>query len=303
MIIGGKGEAAPGLFVLGVAGTPSYLLDAPRPVLFDAGFACLGPAYVRDAKAILGDRQPALLCLTHVHFDHCGAAAHLKQAFPGLQIAASAQAKGILERPNALALMARLNQGAAQAVRSWDESLASQVEFAPFGLDLVLEDGQEIDLGGGLTLKVLATPGHTRDFLSYHIPQRGILVCSEAGGCDDGTGYVMTEFIADYEAYMAGLQRLTGLDARVICQGHRLVYTDDDAPRFLERSFQAAREWVAWVEGLLKEHAGDQAQVTRLVKAHEYDPRPQPKQPEPAYLLNLEARVRHLAGRLGLAPA
>ena len=44
--------------------------------------------------------------------------------------------------------------------------------------------------------------------------------------------------------------------------------------------------------------AGISAGRSQPVKAQEYDPRPHPKQPEPAYLINLEARVKHLAGRI-----
>jgi glyoxylase-like metal-dependent hydrolase (beta-lactamase superfamily II) len=293
------GQVEPGFFVLGSAATPSYLLAAPRPVLFDAGFACLGHVYAGEARQFLNGTEPDLLCLTHVHFDHCGSAAYLKKAFPGLKIAASARAGEILSRPNALDLIGRLNQQAVKAVRAWSPELVGDAEFAPFALDLALEDGQEIDLGGGLTLQVLATPGHTSDFLSYHIPERGILVASEAVGCADMTDYVVTEFLVDYEAYMASMERLRALKPRILCQGHRLVYTGDDVERFLERSFNSARAWVAWVEGLLRDHGGEVEPVVALVKAGEYDPRPQPKQPEPAYLLNLRARVRHLAARLG----
>jgi 2-aminobenzoylacetyl-CoA thioesterase len=301
MLFSSTGEVETGFFVLGSAATPSYLLAAPRPVLFDAGFSCLGPAYARDAQRALNGTPPGLLCLTHMHFDHCGAAAYLKQAFPGLSIAASHKAGEILSRPNALALIGRLNQGVVELVRTWTPDLPSDEEFAPFGLDLELADGQELDLGGGLTLQVLATPGHTWDFLSYYVPERGILVASEAAGCADGTDYVVTEFLVDYEVYMASLRRLRALKPRVLCQGHRLVYTDQDVDRFFSRSLEAAETWVGWVEGLLRENGGEVERVAVLVKAGEYDHRPNPKQPEPAYLLNLRARVRHLALRLGYA--
>ena len=49
---------------------------------------------------------------------------------------------------------------------------------------------------------------------------------------------------------------------------------------------------------LLTREKGDVGRVVELVKADEYDSRPEPKQPEPAYRINLEARVKHLAGRM-----
>lgn len=297
MIVDRAGQVVPGFHVLGAAEAPVYLLEAPRPVLFDAGFACLGPRYADHARQVLGATLPSWLCLTHVHFDHCGAAAHLLRAFPGLTAAASAQAAQILARPGALELMARLNRQSAQLVETWRPGLASAVEFEPFPVGLRLEDGQELDLGGGLTLKVLATPGHTRDFLSYYAPQPGILVCSEASGCAAAGGHIISEFLVDYQAYLANFERFLALEARVLCQGHRLVYLGQDEVRaFLKRSRQATREFRAWVEQLLDQEHGQVEAVVARVKAQEYDPRPHPKQPEPAYLLNLRARVAHLAG-------
>lgn len=296
MILQNTGEVAPGLCVLGSAGVPSYLLDAPRPVLIDAGLACLGGRYVAEARARLAGRAPGRLLLTHVHFDHCGAAAAIKRAFPGLTIAAAAKAAEIVARPNALALMARLNDQARAGVAAWDPELAGPERFEPFGVDEVLADGMRLDLGGGQELEVLYSPGHTWDFLSFWAPERGILVAGEAAGCADATGYVMTEFLVSFDAYLRSLERLMALPAKVLCQGHRVVYTGEDVPRYLERSRQAALDYRAWVERLLDEEDGDEEQVAARVKAGEYDRKPQPKQAEPAYLLNLRARVAHLAG-------
>jgi hypothetical protein len=53
------------------------------------------------------------------------------------------------------------------------------------------------------------------------------------------------------------------------------------------------------VDGLLDQEHGEVDRVVARVKAQEYDPQPQPKQPEPAYLLNLRARVSHLASLRG----
>lgn len=297
MIVERTGEVVPGFHVLGAAEAPVYLLEAPRPVLFDAGFACLGHLYAGHARQVLGQKTPAWLCLTHVHFDHCGAAAHLLEAFPGLTAAASARAAHILSRPGALDLMARLNRQAAQVVEAWRPGLTSPVEFAPFPVDRTLEEGQELDLGGGLGLKVLATPGHTWDFLSYYEPRQGILVCSEASGCAASGDHVISEFLVDFQAYLDNLERFLELEPRVLCQGHRLVYVGQgEVRRFLERSRRAAGEFRAWVDDLLDQEHGQVEAVVARVKAQEYDPRPHPKQPEPAYLLNLGARVSHLAG-------
>ncbi len=308
MIFRDSGKVANGFYALGHSATPSYLLDCAHPILFDAGFSCLGPAYASEAKGILGNRTPAMLLLTHVHFDHCGAASYLKDAFEGLAIGASRRASEIVLRPGAQKLIAQLNRNAAEVIRSWNGQLHPDIRldepFRPFEVDRVLKDGDRIPLGDDLTVQVLATPGHTWDFLSYYIPERKILIASEAVGCMDMAGYIVTEFLVDYRVYMESLRRLASLDVEILCQGHRLVFLGDDVPAYFAESIRSAKEFKEWVDGLLDEEQGDVRKVMIRVKATEYDPRPFPKQPEAAYLLNLEARVRHLAEkRLGAADA
>jgi glyoxylase-like metal-dependent hydrolase (beta-lactamase superfamily II) len=290
--------------VLGAAQVPSYLLTGDRPVMIDAGFGFLGPAYQRDADQVLDGKPPAMLLLTHAHFDHCGAASWLKRAYPGLTIAASARAAQIVQRPNALALMAHLSAEAEKAARAWGQNPPADAGFAPFTVEMILEDGQKIDLGQGRSLSVLATPGHTWDFLSYHLPAEGILVASEAVGCADSAGQVVTEFLVDYDAYLESLRRLAALKPRVLAQGHRVVYTDADADDYLARALAAAPAFKALVERLLDEQHGDVDKVVGIIKAQEYNPTPAPKQPEPAYLINLTTRVSRLAAALAeKAPA
>jgi glyoxylase-like metal-dependent hydrolase (beta-lactamase superfamily II) len=291
------GEIAPGLHALGVMAIPAYLLGGKEPVIFDAGISALGPAYIKHAKQILGARHTKRLFLSHAHFDHCGASAQFAKAFPGLKICASERAADIVSRPNAQKLIAKLNQHATELARVLDPAMAKEVAFEPFSVDEVLADGVELELEGSEKIQVLASPGHTWDMLSFYLPKRRILIASEAVGCPTQDGRIITEFLVDYDAYLSSLQRLAQLPVDVLCMAHYSAFTGADAENYFKRALNAAREFKQWVEGLLVEE-GDVSRVVQLVKENEWDPRPQPKQPEPAYLLNLQARVQHLADRL-----
>ncbi|MBW2260726.1 MAG: MBL fold metallo-hydrolase [Deltaproteobacteria bacterium] len=295
MIFDQAGEVAPGFHVLGAREVPSYLLDGERPVVFDAGFTCLGPLYERDLRTILQGRSPHMILLTHVHFDHCGSVSRLKRAFPGVRVAASRRAAEILASDRAVSLIRLLNEQAAVLARSMGARDLDEDPFEPFEVDTVLEDGSIVDLGSGRSLSVIATPGHTRDFLSYHEPRSGLLVASEAAGCADSTGYIFSEFLVDYAAYVDSIERLASLGPELLCQGHFFVYSSADARAFLGRSLEAARQFRAWLEELLEAESGDLEAVAARIKAVEYDPKPGPKQPEMAYMLNLRARVAHIA--------
>ncbi|HSH69348.1 MAG TPA: MBL fold metallo-hydrolase [Deferrisomatales bacterium] len=265
--------------------------------MFDAGLSCLGERYVEHARRVLGERPPEILFLTHAHFDHCGAASLLRDAFPGLCIAASEQTSEIVQRPGALERIRKLNEEARLPGLGSEANPPSSPGFCPFQVDTILADGDEIALGDGGVVRALATPGHTRDFLSYYLPGPKVLVASEAVGCANVSGDITVEFVANYDAYLDSMHRLFDLDIEVLCQGHLYVYVGQDARHHLGRSIRATERYRTWVEGLLDEEHGDVERVVARVKTAQWDPAIEPKQPASAYLLNTQARVRHLAAR------
>ena len=247
----------------------------------------------------MGRRQPETLFLTHVHWDHCGGAAYLERAFPGLSLAASARAAAIMKRPNAVALMKDLSaklSKKALSVGGVDTSLLTDDPFLPFDINTVVQDGQTVTLGSDLTVQVLATPGHTSDHLSYYIPERRILVATEACGCQDRTGYVVSEFLVDYDAYMASLRRLAALPVEILCQGHHLVFVGEETVKdYFARSIRESERFRERAYAFLEAEEGDVEKVMARVKSEYYDSNPYLKQLEEAYLLNLRTRVTHLA--------
>lgn len=300
MIFRTTGHAGNGLWVTGFPWSPAYLVDGTVPLLFEAGFFCMGPVYERDVRRIVGSRAIPYLFLTHVHYDHCGAAAYMKRAFPGMKICASARAREIMMRPNAVDLMKSLSRYVVplvSAAEGVDETLLNRQPFEPFEVDKVLSDGDEIEAGDDLHIRVIATPGHTRDLISFYIVERKVLVATESVGIMAQTGDIMSEFLVDYDAYLLSLRKLASLDIEVLCQGHHFVFTGTDVRQFLERSLKATEVFRNHVENLLAVPGRSVDDVVQMIKSEEYDPNPGPKQPEKAYLLNLRTRIQHLADR------
>jgi glyoxylase-like metal-dependent hydrolase (beta-lactamase superfamily II) len=143
---------------------------------------------------------------------------------------------------------------------------------------------------------VLGTPGHTRDLLSYYIPQKRILIAAEASGSLDSIGNVIPQFLYDYDAYLSSLKRLADLPVEILCQGHRIVFVGGDEIRaFFTRSISESIKFKERVHELLETEAGSIDRVVRRIKAEQYDINQGIKQPEGPYLLNLRAQVTRLA--------
>jgi glyoxylase-like metal-dependent hydrolase (beta-lactamase superfamily II) len=303
MIFGDTGQVVKDLYVLGLALTPSYLMNGFRPVLFEAGFCCLGRLYVEDIRKVLGDRPPETLFLTHVHYDHCGAAAYFKKVFPGIKVAASSRSAEIIKRPNARKLMKDLSANIiphVAAINGINPNKLLYESFEPFEIDVLLEDGQVIQLTDDVSVEVISTAGHTRDQLSYYIPERKILFATESVGDLDRIGQIIPEFLVDFELYLTNIKRLALLDVEILCLGHQFVVLNSDVKEFFPRSVKETELFKSRVEKLLIEENGDINRVVTLIKTIEYDINPGPKQLEQAYLINLTTRVTHLAKKLGI---
>ncbi len=298
MIIKNAGKIIDGLYMVGPPAMPVYLLDGEKPAIFDAGLAFLGNIYADGIRQILGRRNLHYCFLTHSHFDHCGSVAVLKKSFPALKVVASEKTKNVLGRPNALALIRKLTQAAEPLAISIGIELAEFERFEPFEVDVTLKDGEFIELSRDLTVQVLETPGHTRDCLSYFIPQKKVLLCSEAAGIPDATGYIVSEALVDYDQYYESMSRLSEVEYEVLCLGHRQALNGQDANNYFQKSMTHCRDFLNLVEKSLIEEGGDVPKVVARIKTIEYDPIQEPKQIEPAYLLNLEAKVKAIKKRL-----
>lgn len=293
MHIDWTGKITDEFYVLGHASVPVYLLDGPFPALFDAGFTGLAQVYEKGIREVLGTRSPSYLFLTHAHWDHIGSAAYFKAAWPQLQIVGSQGARDIVVQPKAVRRIRALNEEAIGALRSWGVPQVYEKKFEPPIFDQVMNPGQTIELGPGLSVNAIPTPGHTWDFLSYWVPEKKILVAAEAAGCDD-----VSEFLVDYDAYRTSLEAISQLDVQVLCTGHHMVLTGADAGKHLLNSLDQAVDYVAMVECFLLEEDRNVDRVVQRVKVQEWDPKPLPKQPERAYVINTKARVQTLLKRM-----
>jgi glyoxylase-like metal-dependent hydrolase (beta-lactamase superfamily II) len=255
------------------------------PALFDAGFTGLANAYVQAIKSVLGERRPAYLFITHAHWDHIGSAGIFKRIWPEMKIVASKESRKILLKPSVIERVISLNKEALKALEEWGMLPYSEVVFESFEIDEILNPDESYGLDEDLTVQGFPSPGHTRDFVTYWIPKRRILIASEAVGCDN-----TPEFLVDYDIYIRDIQRFMAMNPRVLCTGHQLVLTGEDVQVYLKRAWEIAENYRKRVERFL-EDGKDVEEIVEAIKQWEWDPKPFPKQPLETYLMNTRQRV------------
>jgi glyoxylase-like metal-dependent hydrolase (beta-lactamase superfamily II) len=293
MILEKTGKICDGLYTIGHYSIPVFLLASPAPVLFDAGVAAMGPHYLRNIETHLGTADALrYLLLTHSHYDHCGSAPFFKDRIPGLRIGAEAHAAKILQRPGAVKLIRALNDNFVEIFRS--SIGVEKIPFEPVAVDLLLKDGDEVDCGGGWTVRVIETPGHTRDSLSYYIPRIKALIAGEAGGVFHN-GTVQPEFSSSYSDYLTSLEKLAALDVDILALAHNHVLTGDDPGRFLKNSLETTVSFKKRIEACLDRFSGDRGKVVESILGEDYDDTIVMQQDKKSFTLNLEAKVRVIA--------
>lgn len=296
MIKSAQGHIHERIAVLCDTGYPVYLVRGDqKTLLVDAGISLLGPCYLASLTGLMGaDFHADYLFLTHSHYDHVGAAQYLKEHIAGMQVGAHPLLTDLMSKPSVLQLMNRLTANHATQFTSAGET--DNLAVRPFSLDLALKEGDEFDLGG-LTCRVYETPGHTRDSLSFYLPEIGALFPGEACGLPEGESKdsVLVSFLSSYDAYLRSLERMRALNPGIICLAHAWVLEGEDARNFLDRSVAATSARRTLIEHYLDRAGGDIHLAVQEMAHAEYDIEGGIRQERTAYLTNLAAQVRHVA--------
>ena len=144
-----------------------YLIVGQSVCLIDCGVSGSEKVILDYLEEIgRGPGDISHIVLTHSHPDHIGAAAALQEI-------TSAKVAG------------------PEAERSWIEDVREQALARPvpgfsalvggsIHLDLPLSDGSAVDLGSGLCLRALSTPGHSHGSLSYLLKGQGVIFTGDA---------------------------------------------------------------------------------------------------------------------------
>ena len=291
-----KGRVHERIAAIGTASCPVYVVQGrEKSLLVDAGVSLLGPRYLASVQDLLGDAgRLDYLVLTHSHYDHIGSAGYFKRHLPGLKIGAHERVAGLVRKASVLEAINGLSN-MHDELRKYNTA-GENLAVRPFEIDLVLKQGDEIDLGG-LTCQVYETPGHTRDSLSFWIPEIKALFPGEACGVlrTGRERKLHVAFLASFDDYVSSLRLLSALQPEIICLPHNWVLTGDDASAFLELSLAETFRYRTMVESYLTATNGDLDKTVLELARIEFDPHEAALPPVAAYMTNLAAQVKHIA--------
>src|SRR3954468_5543651 len=231
--------------------TAGYLIEGPAPVLIETGSQSSVPALLAALDGIGGSADElAGVAVTHIHLDHPGGGGDVARALPRATVYVHEKGARHLADPS------RLVESAAMVYGDLLDTLYGRLDPTPADRIHVLEDGEEIVVGGGRSLTAVDSPGHAKHHVALHDSDSGLLFAGDAIGVrlpDAGVLRPATpppDF--DLDQALTSLGRFAARRPTGIALAHYGLVPDPST--ILEEASDTLRQWAdvaerAWQEG------------------------------------------------------
>jgi glyoxylase-like metal-dependent hydrolase (beta-lactamase superfamily II) len=240
----------PNFYQLGTPSFPAYLSLGDDGMIIEGGTGVTF-AIIIDQLKELGIEQERIkyLFLTHTHADHIGAIPRLRKIWPHLKVVASPVGEKLLTRlvtkEEALKEFLEVDRSIIRIMLSKGEidAVPPELDSYTFGVDMVVKEGDRLDLGSGVSWTVYDTPGHSPCHISLHNEGEGTLVIGDA------TGFYVPEkdifwpnYFDSLEAYCDSIRKLSALPAERGALCHNGVI-EGGVKRHLQKAIRATESY------------------------------------------------------------
>jgi len=202
----------------------AYLIYGKRICMVDSGIVSAREMILNYLRETGRDpKEISLLVQTHSHADHIGLSAEIRK-ISGCKVAAHGAEKGWIED-----VELQYRERPTATFRSY---VQSSVE-----VDLVVKDGDTLDLDGGLTLETIHTPGHSSGSISYLFLADGALFSGDAIPPAGGL-----PIYSDIFATIKSIRKLSGI------RGLKALFSSWHDPIQGEKVYQVMDEALAYIQ-------------------------------------------------------
>jgi glyoxylase-like metal-dependent hydrolase (beta-lactamase superfamily II) len=291
------GKVCDRLWYLGRIESGVYLLEGDESsLIISGGMSYLAPVVLdqmRDFK--IDEGKIDKLIILHAHFDHVGLVPFFKRRYKELDVFALARGWEILKMDKAVSTINSSSLMVAKRVGAEDLLKGFDLEWRDDVSGSTVSEGSVIDLGG-VTARVLETPGHSSCSLSVYCPELKALFPS------DGGGIPFEDIIApagnsDYTKYQRSLEKLATLQVDIMCADHYGYVTGEEANGYIPSSIEAAKEHRRQIEETYR-RTGSIEETVQVSVEEVYRERPSYFLSPEIYTGVYRQTVRHIAAAM-----
>jgi glyoxylase-like metal-dependent hydrolase (beta-lactamase superfamily II) len=270
----------------------NLLIGDNYTALFDCGMAFCADATIQNVKNALNGR-PGLpsksldfIFITHTHYDHIGALPFIRKEWPSVRLVTSEVGAAVLLKNTPRSVIRELS---AVAAAKYDAQFDQEYSDDAFHADITVKDGGIVQLGG-VSVEVLETPGHTRDSLSFFLPELELLILNETPGVLLPDGNVYPAYLTSYSDAVRSLEKCRQIPYRFLSLPHRGIATDEEAKDFFDKALEADIACRDFILDMTKKNLGEDEMLDLFTQRYGNDMLFS-YQPKEAFITNARATI------------
>jgi glyoxylase-like metal-dependent hydrolase (beta-lactamase superfamily II) len=206
------------------------------------------------------------LLILHSHFDHCGIGPFFKRRLPGLRIMGSRRSQELYRKEKVIQFIRDRNREMIQFLKMEKEAAELNLDFDQMAVDEVVGEGDSIDLGEGVQVRIIEMPGHSSCSIAAYVPSLRALFPSDAGGIPGEGEEIFPSGNEDFILYQKSLEKLRPIDVEVVCLARNGAFLGQEAKEYVSRSVGEAEKMRLEVIRQFQGAADPQETLARLAR-------------------------------------
>ncbi len=228
---------------LGRAEMCVYLLKGKEYMIIEGGMSFIVPDMLRQfrERQIDTSRITRLLIL-HSHFDHCGIGPFFKRRLTGLKVMGSKRSQELFRKEKVIRFIRDRNREMLEFLHMEQEAAELNLDFDQFAVDEAVGEGDVIDLGEGVQVRIIEMPGHSSCSIAAYAESLKALFPSDTGGIPGQDEEIFPSGNEDFILYQKSLKKLLPLQVEILGAPRYGGFVGPEAREFIARSVAATEK-------------------------------------------------------------
>ena len=195
----------------------NLIIGSEAAALFDCGMLFCADSTIDMVKKNLNGRHLDYIIASHTHYDHIGALPFFREAWSEMKLITSQPGAAVLLKDTPRRVIRELSHTAALLHGINQEFV---YDDSVFTADSTVSQDDSISLGD-ITVKILETPGHTRDSLSFFIPELELLILNETLGVLLPGGEMYPCYLTSCRDAINSIEKCRAIPHKYLCLPHK----------------------------------------------------------------------------------